>query len=222
MVKEKSCLITQNLISAINWYDTAPHSIVKPDQGGDGELTWKDKAWKDLSMLVAREYGEFSAEARQGVDFEKKVYAKANIENRSLGSPEFEEVCAAVKGMQFFQKGGKYITVDGHKCYIYAKYDAIKLPMIRDIKTTKKYTKNKYIKTVQHPIYCFISGADRFEYVIVEWEEYPKIKAVHYEEYMVQDRKELEETIVLMTSSALERLKDLDLWDIYREKYCMY
>jgi hypothetical protein len=222
MGKEKSCLITQNLVSAIAWYDTAPHSLIKPEQGGNGEITWKDKAWKDLSMLVAREYGDFPVEARQGVDFEKMVYAKASMLNRALGTPEFEEVCATVKGMQFFQKGGKYITVDGHKCYVYAKYDVIKLPMIKDIKTTKKYTKNKYLSTVQHPIYCFISGADRFEYVIAEWDEYPKIKAIHYEEYMVVDRTDLEETITIMISQTLERLKDLGLWDIYKEKYCMY
>lgn len=222
MVKEKSCLITQNLVGAINWYDTAPHSIIKPEKGGDGEMTWKDKAWKDLTMLVAREYGDFPIEARRGVDFEKAVYLKANKENRKEGSPEFEEVCEAVKGMEFYQKGGKYITVDGHKCYIYAKFDAVKDNVIKDIKTTAKYTKNKYLQTAQHPIYCFIREANKFEYVIAEWEEYPKIKAVHYEEYMVTDKKDLEETIILMVSNTLERLKDLDLWDIYKEKYCLY
>ena len=48
MTKEKSCLVTQSLIGAVDWYLTAPDTIIKPDKGGDGKQTWKEKAYNDL------------------------------------------------------------------------------------------------------------------------------------------------------------------------------
>lgn len=221
MERTKSCLITQNLISAIDWYDTAPHSIVKPEHGGNGEMTWKDKAYNDLVMTVNRQYGDMSPAAQHGIDFEKEVYRSANKDAQG-GSPLFREVCNEVRGFQFFQKGGKYVDVNGHTCYVFAKYDAISLPIIKDIKTTQSYKANKYLGTFQHQIYCYVSGADRFEYIVAEWEEYPKIKAIHKELYVVNDRSALEEEVHMKISETLIRLEDLDLWDAYREKFCLY
>lgn len=220
MKKEKSCLITQQLIGAIDWYRKAPHSVVKPEHGGDGEMTWKDKAFIDLKNSVNRIYGEFSPEAKQGIEFEKKVYAMANKENRP-GSELFNQVCDEVMGFQFYQKGGKYLKVSGHTCYIFCKYDAILKPIIKDIKTTKKYKKG-YIDGVQHLLYCYVGEANKFEYIIAEWETYPKIKAIYKEEYRVENSIYLEDTIKLLCEQTLEDLKDLGLWEDYREKFCLY
>jgi len=222
---EKKCLITTNLIGAIDWYKTAPNSIIKSERGGDGKTTWKDKAEKDLHNLLSRTPGDFPKEAQQGVKFEKQVYAMANnIENIPRDySKHFVSICKEVSGFMFHQKGGKVLKVGEDICYIYGKYDAIKPnEIIKDIKTTKKYSINKYLNTVQHIFYCFISGIGKFEYIIAEWEEFPKIKNVYKEVYEVLDQQELEKGVITIVSEALQFLKDYNLWELYREKYCLY
>lgn len=223
MVKEKSCLVTQALVGGVEWFLTAPSSIIKPDKGGDGVLTWKDKALQDLKNMLERIPGEFGEPAKRGILFEKKVYQYANeavIPDKY--SKEFKQVCNEVKGYQFFQKKGINVEIAGENCYLYAKFDAIKPPSIKDIKTTQSYSANKYLKGIQHEIYCYVLGAKDFEYIIAEWGEYPKIKAVYKERYVVEDINKLGVTIYNKVSETFSIIKDLGLWESYRTKYCLY
>ncbi|MHA1754897.1 MAG: hypothetical protein ACTSYR_05225, partial [Candidatus Odinarchaeia archaeon] len=73
----------------------------------------------------------------------------------------------------------KYITVHGVEYCLYGKSDVIFEGKIIDIKTTKKYSRPKYANSFQHKMYCFITGIPEFEYVVAEWDVFPKIKAVH-------------------------------------------
>ena len=76
--------------------------------------------------------------------------------------------------------------------------------------------------SIQHKIYCYVEGATRFQYVIAEWEEYPKIKDVYYEEFTVQDFEALEKDVLFATRECFDIIKDLGLWEVYRTKYCLY
>lgn len=221
METDKKCLITQHLIESIRWYMEAPQSIIKAERGGDGKTTWKQKAWKDLNRMLSREPSTFGVDAQNGMNFEKKVYEFANKDNR-VGSAHFQEVCNSVKGMQFYKKEGKEFLVNDLKCYIHCKYDAILLPKLVDLKTTKTYKKGKYLNSVQHKLYCFVSSGSEFEYVVTEWEEYPIIKAVHREKYIVENRQLLETEVNMMVADCLDNLINLDLWGLYRDVYCLY
>lgn len=221
MNKEKSHLITQSLISSIDWYRNAPETLVSPEKGGDGNFTWKDKAFSDLSCMLNRVKTPLSEDAMNGIVFEKTVYKKSDLKDPG-GSEFFKEVCEEVRGFSFYKKEGISFFVDNVDCYLYAKYDAIKLPVLKDIKTTKSYTRNKYLKSFQHKLYCFISGAYKFEYVVVEWDTYPKIKAVHKEWFFVEDREVLKQEVEETIFNALNTLKVLDLWESYRNNYCLY
>lgn len=221
---EKKCLVTQNLIESVKWYMEAPTSIIKPERGGDGVRTWKSKALQDLKDMLGRVPGEFGPEAMNGVNFEKKVYEFCNKEDVK-GSDHFKEVCSKVRGMQFYRKGGKDVKVGEYDCYVYAKYDAIQVPRIKDIKTTAKYTKNKYLGSIQHKLYCYVADANEFEYVIVEWKKFPEIKAVHSEWFTVpaeSGTKYLEPEVHSAIIDCFDNLQNLDLWDLYRESYCLY
>lgn len=228
MSKEKACLITTTIIGAMNWYLTAPDSIIKEEKGGDGKTTWKDKALEDLKKKLGREKTDFPEAARRGVEFEKMIYTNANKEHPfgPFGSIYFQEVCKKVKGYQFYKKSGINIEIDGHPCYLFAKYDSIddinNPDSIIDIKTTQEYKKGKYLKGFQHLLYCYITGANKFMYLIAEWEEYPKIKDIHNEDFIVKDRESLEREVHKTISEFLSTLKDLGLWDLYKEKYCLY
>jgi hypothetical protein len=233
MTKEKSCLVTQALIGGVEWYLTAPTTVIKPERGGDGKLTWKEKAYNDLNNMLNRVKTPFPIEAKQGVDFEKKVYEHANSD-KLVGSENFQKILKEVKGFEFYQKGGINVKIGKHNCYLYGKYDAIKtgtfnfttkqksISHIIDIKTTKNYTMGKYVKTFQHKLYCYITGCDLFEYVIAVWDTYPKIRVVHKEVYTVKNRDLLISEVHKTIEECFEVIQDLDLWDTYKEKYCLY
>ena len=223
-MSEKSCLITSSLLGSVKWFLTAPDVIIKPEKGGDGITTWKEKAEKDLKNLLSRKRDEFPIEAQQGVKFEKKVYQLANNLSKIPDnySEHFKTVCKEVHGFEFFKKGGVNLEVNGNNCYLYGKYDAYSPFMIKDIKTTKEYKENKYLNTAQHLIYCYISKIDDFEYIIAEWEEFPKIRNVYKEVFHVEDKEKLEKNVIEIVSNCLNVLKDYQLWDLYKEKFCLY
>lgn len=230
MTKEKSHLITQQLLGAVDWVLFAPSSVIKPEKGGDGKKTWAEKAREDLENLLLRKRTAFPEAARRGVEFEKTVYKYANAEEiPEKFSDKFKEVCKAVRGFQFFEKQGKEVIIDGRICYVYAKYDAIKFSVpgsyaveIKDIKTTEHYKRDKYLNGNQHKMYCYISGAERFEYIIAEWANYPEINHIYREEYVVQSKDLLKQEMENKISECLNTIKDLNLWDYYRENFCLY
>lgn len=224
MVKEKSCLITTSLVGAVKWYLTAPGSVIKEEKGGDGLLTWKEKARFDLESTVCRVKTPFAKEASQGAEFEKTVYLNASKEKPS-GTEKFQRVCGLLKGYEFYQKGGMNLEIAGNQCYLYCRYDAIKRSpevSLKDLKTTASYAPGKYLNGFQHKMYCLVSGANEFDYVIVEWEEYPIIADVHIERYRVENRELLQNEVMTEIEDCLNTLKDLKLWEPYREKFCLY
>lgn len=223
MTKEKSCLVTQNLIEKVRWYVESPNSVIKTEKGGDGHTTWKERALQDLRSSLAREKTPFPEAAKRGVDFEKKLY-KVVESGEVVGSEHFQQMCRSLDGFKFGEKGGKTVELEGNTVYFYGKYDAISPDkvIVKDVKTTASYREGKYLKGIQHKLYCYISGAEFFEYIIAEWAEYPKIKKVHYEEFRVRDHKALEDDILYATRECFDTIKDLGLWETYRTKYCLY
>lgn len=223
MPKEKSCLVTQNIIEKTRWYVESPNTVIKTEKGGDGHTTWKEKALQDLRDTLARVSKPFPEAAKRGVDFEKKLYAVASS-GEMKGSPEFQAMCQAIHGFEYYKKGGKHVPMDGLDLFFYAKYDAISPDKrrIKDVKTTGAYRARKYLHGIQHKIYCYIEEAEYFQYVIAEWDEWPKIKKVHYEDFYVQNQKALEDDILFATRECFDIIKDLGLWETYRTKYCLY
>ena len=140
------------------------------------------------------------------------------------GSEYFQQICKELEGYSFQVKGNKTIDVYGNKCYLSTKYDAIdpNRNMVKDLKTTKSYSKDKYLKGFQHKLYCYVSGLDEFEYIIAEWDEFPIIKAVYKEVYSVSCMQALEDEIKETISENLDLLKILGFWSNYRENFCLY
>lgn len=222
-MKEKSHLITQSLIESVKWYMTAPNSIIKPDRGGDGKQTWKEKAFEDLKATVTRAKTDFPEAARRGVAFEDAVYEAAESHNETKGSEKFREVVNMVKGYQFRKKGGVTEDIEGYKnCYLYIKTDAVTTGKIIDIKTTSNYSFGKYLKTIQGKLYCHVTKIPDFTYIIAEWAEYPNIKEIYMEKYFVEDFELLKSEVHREIVECFETLKDLGLWEDYRDKYCLY
>lgn len=224
MIKEdwKNCnLITQDVLSCLDFWETAPNSKINPEKPGFEEqgkrgLTWKEYAWESAVNKLSRIYGDFPLAAKRGIEFEKVVYQSANkVEPK--GSDFFLSVVNDVKGMNFGNKGGINIQIPGvdDPCFIYTKEDALKLPRILDLKTTGSLKKGKYLEGWQHKLYLYRwlkegKSVDEFMYVIAEWLEYPKIKQVHREVFLNEKAPNLKQRLEEVNNYPSFKLETFD------------
>lgn len=220
---EKSCLVTASLISSISWTQTAPNTIIKSEKGGDGVTTWKVKAIQDLKNTLARKPFTPNDAAKHGIVFENALYKKMsqNIFKDPDSSDFFNEILSRLAGGQVQRKNGKQMVIGEYNCYLYAKEDVYFPDKIIDIKTTEKYSREKYTGSIQHYLYSVVEDIYTFEYLVAEWKKYPEIKSV-YGVALQYTKKEALAMVEEVVKEAFAFLKKTDLWDLYRDSYCLY
>lgn len=219
----KKCLITTSLIGSIEWAQTAPGSIIKKEKGGDGIETWASRAVKDLKSTLSRESYEMNDAAQRGINFENKLYAVARtgVINKG-GSYHFNTLVNEIIGGQYQRKCKMEYQVDDELCFLYGKIDVF-FPSKRiiDIKTTQNYKREKYEESLQHTLYCFIEKIWLFDYFVAVWDKYPKIKTVHKIPLQI-DPVFAEKIIQAKIRETFNFLKKHNLWELYRETFCLY
>ena len=205
----KQRLITTSLISSIKWYQNSPKS-------------WKDKAYNDLSNQLNRVWGKMNEAAQRGIDFENKVYEIAKKGFSRQGSEYFQNVVQKCIGGTFQDKLKANEVIEGYSYCLYGKSDVMFDKIIIDIKTTAEYKPKKYLDSFQHKLYMYITGREFFEYVVAEWDEYPKIKEVHCLDINISNPKiTLQEEIHTTVLNAVKFLQERPiLWKAYEEKFC--
>ena len=210
-------LVTSSLIGSIEWMRTAPSSVKKDDPD---QRSWKQVAFDDLHGMLIRKPWAPTPEITHGIDFEDAVYNSMK-HGHTKGSKEYLEILAGCRGgsVQDVLKGD--VNIDGTTYFLYGKTDVLFDNLIVDIKTTKSYKPNKYLSKVQHLIYCYLSKIKNFKYIIAEWDTYPKIHKVHYEDYTAPGPCELEQILFERITKAMDFLKTRPiLWKAYEETYC--
>ena len=219
----KKCLITTSLIGSIDWAQMAPGSIIRKEKGGDGVETWASKAVKDLKATLGRESYEMNEAAQRGISFENKLYAVARTGTKVVdGSDHFKRLAEEIIGGQYQRKCKMEYKVDDELCFLYGKIDVF-FPGVRiiDVKTTANYKPDKYSESFQHTLYCFIEKVWLFDYFVAVWGKYPKIEALHQIKLQV-DPVFAEKIIQAKIRETFNFLKKHNLWEMYRETYCLY
>lgn len=219
MINNKKCLITQDLVSAVEWCKKAPSTLIKGT-----EQTWQQKAFEDLVNKLKRKYTDMPIMAQQGIDFERRLYDIGNrLQNfKDLkASDQFKEVLNNIKNGKFQTKKGREEKIEDYLCYLYAKFDVEFSDRIKDIKTTSNFSRSKYEKSFQHELYCYIKYVNFFQYIVVEWLDYPKIREVHYIDINI-DLTTLKEKLHKRILDTLHFIQDAELWHTYRCEYCLY
>lgn len=213
----KKCLITQDLVSALEWQENAPES-------------WKDKANEDLLNKLNRAPFDFSTladAAKIGIDMEKQIARCAKM-HKVVGTEHMQKLITMCIGGEFQKKLKKGVTIDGYDCFLYGKADVAFSDKLYDIKTTKKYNEDKYAESFQGLFYSYINKTKQFDYLVAELTasstiEEPVIKDVHIVESGFFGPEDVLEKIVFdKIRWTIERLKAQDLWEVYRESYCLY
>lgn len=217
----KKCLVTADLINSINWMLKAPNVIVKGQS--DPLLTWSKKAYQDLVNKLNRVYGDMPLAAQRGIDFENKVYACVEKNKLNVGSKNFQKVLESVRGFKFQEKIKKDERIGEYDCFLYGKVDAIKKNHIIDLKTTGNYSPSNFNNdSFQAQLYSYITKIHYFSFVVAEWLDYPQIANTHISRCFFPDMNDLQKRIHEKVTSAFQTLKDYDLWEVYRDKFCLH
>lgn len=122
----------------------------------------------------------------------------------------------------------KEIDIDGEKYLIYGKADCIKAGVIFDYKHTSSYDVGKFYGSYQTAIYMNLCPeAYKMQYIICNnfdkdkmlnnWNEDKEILNIFKEEYF---RNEITIDLKQEIKHFLNWLKQLDLLEIYKEKWC--
>lgn len=223
-----SLLITTSLIDSVNWAKNAPNSPCKDNP----EITWKQKAYNDLKNTLARIYAPGGFYMERGVRIENTVYKiieEGKVDTVSC-SAHFKKVLDLCNGGVFQKKTKSFIDVDGQEYCLFGKIDVLfPKKKIIDLKTTGSFGgRDKYLKTLQHKIYCYNERISDFDYVIMEFEseENDKLRDVHIISYKAEDFDSVKADItkaIRDTMAFIEAFdEEGDLLDLYMHKFNMY
>jgi hypothetical protein len=201
-----SRLITPTFLNSIKWYKNCPP-------------TWKEKARADLENQLKRIWTEPSKPIKLGIEFEKKVYEQMKKHNE-VGSESFKKVVSLCQGGKVQEVIKRDIEVNGKDYCLYGKADVLKDDYIIDIKTTGNYKEKTYTGSYQHILYMYAAQMTKFQYVIAEWEEAPKIKDIHIINLETMRLSIYEKKIKTAISDAMDFLKKENLIDHYLNTFC--
>lgn len=215
----KSHLVTADLISSVDWCLKAPDSQIK---NVNEQLTWRQKAFTDLKQKLERVYGDMPLAAQRGIDFENKIYNCIKERKFEEGSIVFQNILNRLKHHTFQEKIKVTEQIEEYNCFLYGKIDAYLPADMIDIKTTANFKESSYINSYQHKLYCYGKQEDSFTYLVVEWLDFPKIKHVHNIALRIPNMKQLKEEVHTKVLETFQNIKDMALWEIYRDKYCLY
>lgn len=214
--------MSATLLGSIDWCKNAPNSPMKDNPS----LTWKQKSYMDLESKLKREKFEPNEACRRGIAFEDQVcrFATMPVESLEGFSEEFKLMVNSVRGYKFqvYKQRTIDFTFDGveYDLKFLGFLDAMRDDHIIDLKTTGKYKKDKYLQTLQHKIYCWMTGIKEFDYIIAQWSDYPKIKSVYNEKYICEDFIEVGVFLKAKMTEFMQFLKDLNMLDLYLTTYC--
>lgn len=213
-----SKLITQDLISAIDWLKTCPPS-------------WQEKAYTDLKNKLARIYEKIAPAAQKGIDFEaflnKSLQEKLYLHTELNCSEHFKDLMNKLKDYEIQKKTKSFLIIDDIDYCLYGRMDYFKKDHIIDLKTTNIYKgKDKYLNSWQHKIYCYNEKIQKFSYFVCEFEseDSKKINELFILDYeAVGSWEDLKKEIIGKIKECMSFLKqDNELFKLYNTKYSQY
>jgi len=131
------------------------------------------KTKEDFLKVLRKEPSEPTESMLAGIQLEDRIKDIADGVTPFSNNIE-SEVAKIVEGGTWQYKLGK--EFNGY--YLYGRADVIKGDTIYDIKFCNSYDLNKYEYSIQHLIYCYAMGINKFRYLIVE-----KGKNLYTEDY---------------------------------------
>jgi hypothetical protein len=206
--------MNHTLLSKKEWCQGAPDSV--PKDGGPE--TWRQRAYRELHEYLCRLPYDSGVAAQQGITFEAQVYKYAQMKPEELkGSERFKKIVNTVRGGEFQKFYTKDMELENVILRWYGILDVIfpALDYIIDIKTTANFKPSKYTASGQDLVYRYVTDCSRFDYLVAEWEKYPKIKNVYTLERHSIPLSDIGDVLKIRASAFLEWIMELGLYDLY-------
>lgn len=203
-------LMTSSLFGAVDWANHAPNRL-------------KRGAEKNLASMIRRLSHKSTKAQKKGIDFEDAITSSisaSKIHCFSWPNTKFKEIADMCNGGEFQKKFTKKIHYIGDDILVgYGKLDVWLPKQIIDLKTTKGYTDPyKYTGSMQHMVYCWLTGISEFTYVIaVLGEGHTDVKEVHTVDVHVGDG--VQATLLSRMGHVIYNLKSRGLYDDYVKIY---
>lgn len=214
MTITKNKLITQSLVSGVEWLQNCPPS-------------WKENAYKDLVSMLSRDYSKPMPEpVRIGIEFENVVYSVLNgqLKPQKELSPKFQQVLDRCHGGIFQKKSKSFIKIKNVSYCLYGKIDVYFPKEIIDIKTTKDFKgPQKYLDSIQHRVYCHNEKIPKFTYLVAELNEKKKISKLREVNIEIDDFEKNEIIFMERIENVLSFIySDKELKELYNTKFCIF
>ena len=210
--KEMSRLITASIVGAMDWVDECPRS-------------WQKRAIDSATLQLSRIYPEPRPEPMEkGIKLENAVYAHV-LQHSTAGSEHFKWLVEQSTGGVFQKKTKRFIDIDGVEYCLYGKIDVWFPDIIKDIKSTSAYGgKHKYLKSIQHKLYCYTERISKFQYIIGEFAEGTSKLIGHYSVlYEVTDWEVLRQELIERIKRFIDSLKrNENLFELYTSTFSRY
>lgn len=163
------------------------------------------KSKEDFLKVLRKEPSEPTEIMIKGIQLEDRI--RDISEGKIPFSDDVEsEVARIVQGGIWQCNVGK--EFDGY--YLYGRADVIKGDTVYDIKFCKNdYELNKYEYSIQHLVYCYATGINKFRYLVVE-----KGKNLYVEDYYLDNY-----TLNTLQSRVHSLISFIDFNDEFRKEY---
>lgn len=212
-------LIAPTLLNSHDWMYKCP-------------MSWKAKAFNDMSNTLNRAEWTPNDAVKNGILFEDYVYdickkvKTADDIQKIKSSDMFKRIVATCHGGKFQKVSKNFIEIDGVNYCLYGRLDVWFPALIIDIKTTGNFKgDSQYNKGWQSIFYCYNESIKDFIYLVAEWMSKTdfRLKKVHEVHIHYPDPKLLENKIVNKIREFIKFLKENpELEKAYHTKYNKY
>jgi len=210
-----SILVTPSLFGSVDFYSSTSGY-------------WHEKAAKDLDgMLNRNQEWNPSFHVDRGIRFEKALEFECS-KPQPRGTKLFNEIVQRCHNGVWQKKTKKIIEHEGEEYCLYGKIDVWFFNEIIDVKTTdvgKTYDdyRAKYLTSMQHHMYCFTEGIDKFTYIVAlfkkDTQELHSVIELQHESTIQEEEKHIRKKLdQLLNFFSMEP----ELNKAWREKYSLY
>lgn len=228
----KQYKITPSLYTAWQWHlklekpmqelvDTLERKRFETNEAMQAGIDFEDAVERlcETGKTPLQDY--FSADSGDSNQHTKKELSENEQKKLQVYSDCVHEVAEIVKGGDWQDTVYEelYLPAMDIKIQFKGRTDVIKLDTIHDIKFVKNYEIGKYSGSIQHLIYMYCTGLEKFQYVISDG------KAVYVESYFSDNTTEiLESKLGCMITEFLMYLQNTEfegrnLMDIYKKHW---
>jgi hypothetical protein len=177
-------LITPSLINSFKYFMEYSEDEKRAEYGENANIRSDEQIRNDFILTLKRERTAPNEAMKKGLEFEK------SIQDQKFDPDSPQAIIHEIVKEGIWQESCKKdINVDNQDYLLYGRIDVIKRDWIYDIKYTGSYELGKFLDSIQHRLYMYCTGIDKFAYLISDGKQFWRedYKATSVNEYEIKE-----------------------------------